>query len=589
VDELLPEISTQQDANTTPLAEQPAGTEQPTKPPDVFVSYSPEDEDWVEDWLVPCLEKAGLSVWTKYNFEPGVDTVINIERAVEYSYRTVIVLTPSGLDSAWNQYASILSQSDDPSARRRKFIPLLLRKCELPKRIKWLTPADFTVERRWEKACNQLIRSIEKAIPIPFPARRRDIRAWWRWARRYRWRLVVGALGLFVLWVLLFTALDWPPFQKRMVWLAEDFHAPNALALYNTGTTLLIGGRNEGSSCNYADNHLWYRPLASEGAWKQSDVGTLLCIEEWTATGQERSNIRAFAALPDDPNTVYALTSHSDLLMSTNAGGSFARYKAPFPAELHNPNNPRLLVVSGTAAAPVVWVAGDDRGLWVYRKEQWFRLDQAQGGCANLPAELLVKSLLVKDQLVLIGSHKQGLWASDDGGATCHEVFDTNPIADYEFYGLWDISTTTHARYLALVHYTKESGIPKWRLLVLCPRLGMCSAKSWKDDRRPLWSGWYGPPLEMSNGEAVLVQRTSSQDYEWYLVDRWGGLWKGGMQNDSVVQLPGITHCAYKAGRPCQLALTRAAAEPTDRPPYLLADEYVYQFTNGIWWRYWWN
>ncbi len=35
---------------------------QADQPYDVFISYSPKDQAWVRDWLLPRLEKAGFGV-----------------------------------------------------------------------------------------------------------------------------------------------------------------------------------------------------------------------------------------------------------------------------------------------------------------------------------------------------------------------------------------------------------------------------------------------------------------------------------------------------------------------------------------------
>ena len=63
---------------------------------DVFISYSHADRAWVWDELLPRLEGAGLRVCIdKRDFEIGVPSLVNMERAVDNSHHTLIVLTPT--------------------------------------------------------------------------------------------------------------------------------------------------------------------------------------------------------------------------------------------------------------------------------------------------------------------------------------------------------------------------------------------------------------------------------------------------------------------------------------------------------------
>jgi hypothetical protein len=112
---------------------------------DLFISYSHHDSEWVRETLLPRLESEGLRVCIDYrDFEIGVPNLINMERAVDGSHHTLIVLTPSWRQSEWTEFESLLASATDPAGRRRKLIPLMLAPCELPSRIAMLTCADFT-------------------------------------------------------------------------------------------------------------------------------------------------------------------------------------------------------------------------------------------------------------------------------------------------------------------------------------------------------------------------------------------------------------------------------------------------------------
>ena len=119
---------------------------------DVFVSHSQADLAWVREELLPRLEGAGLRVLlADRDFEIGVPRLVNVERAVEHSRHTLIVLTPDWVADEWNAFEGLLVSTADPAARRRKLIPVLLRLAELPPRLAALTYVDLTAgDRTWQ-------------------------------------------------------------------------------------------------------------------------------------------------------------------------------------------------------------------------------------------------------------------------------------------------------------------------------------------------------------------------------------------------------------------------------------------------------
>lgn len=122
---------------------------------DVFISYSNKDADWVRGTLLPALEGAGLRAYIDYrDFEIGTPSLVNMERGVEGSRHTLVVLTPHWLSSEWTEFESLLVGTADPAGRRRKLIPLMLERCTLPPRIAMLTYVDFTqgdLDLAWQR------------------------------------------------------------------------------------------------------------------------------------------------------------------------------------------------------------------------------------------------------------------------------------------------------------------------------------------------------------------------------------------------------------------------------------------------------
>jgi tetratricopeptide (TPR) repeat protein len=134
---------------------------------DVFISYSHLDAGWVKSWLLPHLESAGLRVCIdSRDFDIGTPSLVNMENAAEYSRKTLLILTPRWVQSEWTKFESLLIQTEDPSGVQRRTLPLLLEKCQLPKRLSIFTYADFTDPANWDNELKRIIAAIrESAIP----------------------------------------------------------------------------------------------------------------------------------------------------------------------------------------------------------------------------------------------------------------------------------------------------------------------------------------------------------------------------------------------------------------------------------------
>jgi hypothetical protein len=139
---------------------------------DAFMSYSHRDGEWVRDWLLPRLEEAGLRACIDFrDFEVGVPSLVNMERAVEQSRKTLLVLTPNWIESEWTNFEALLVQTEDPSGLRRRILPLMRERCQPPKRIAMLTYADFTTPGRWESELQRLIGSFAEGAEPPQASR----------------------------------------------------------------------------------------------------------------------------------------------------------------------------------------------------------------------------------------------------------------------------------------------------------------------------------------------------------------------------------------------------------------------------------
>jgi internalin A len=128
---------------------------------DVFISYSSQDRKWVREELLKQLEARGLKACIDFrDFQRGAPIVKEIERALQTSRKTLLVLTPAYLESRWTELESLILQTIDPANRDLRLIPLLKEKSYLPPRIRYLTYVDFTTYEDLDIAWTQLLTAL---------------------------------------------------------------------------------------------------------------------------------------------------------------------------------------------------------------------------------------------------------------------------------------------------------------------------------------------------------------------------------------------------------------------------------------------
>jgi len=141
---------------------------------DVFISYSHVEKDWVRGELLPHLESARLRVCIDYrDFELGAPIVTEMRRGLTDSRKTLLILTPDYLESAWTGFEQLMLQTLDPNNRERRLIPLMKEACDLPLEISYLNYLDFVAPDDWELAWSRLLKALQAPVqqvpPIPAP------------------------------------------------------------------------------------------------------------------------------------------------------------------------------------------------------------------------------------------------------------------------------------------------------------------------------------------------------------------------------------------------------------------------------------
>ncbi len=97
---------------------------------DFFVSYTGVDKAWAE-WVGWILEENGQRVVLQaWDFRPGSNFVIEMQRAASKAARTVAILSPEYLESrfAASEWAAAFAQ--DPEGLNRSLVPVRVRDCK---------------------------------------------------------------------------------------------------------------------------------------------------------------------------------------------------------------------------------------------------------------------------------------------------------------------------------------------------------------------------------------------------------------------------------------------------------------------------
>ena len=116
--------------------------EQPEYLYDVFISYAEIDGAWVEGYLLDALDGAEINYHSEEAFALGVPRLLEFERAIQESKRTLLVLSPAYLSENLSQFTDLLAQSYGLESATWPVIPLLLEPVELPPRLAMLQAED---------------------------------------------------------------------------------------------------------------------------------------------------------------------------------------------------------------------------------------------------------------------------------------------------------------------------------------------------------------------------------------------------------------------------------------------------------------
>ncbi len=97
---------------------------------DFFISYNKADKQWAE-WIAWQLEEAGYSlVIQEWDFRPGGNFVIEMQKAIVGTKKTIAVLSDSYLKSSFTQPEWGAAFADDPEGNSQKLLPVKVQDCK---------------------------------------------------------------------------------------------------------------------------------------------------------------------------------------------------------------------------------------------------------------------------------------------------------------------------------------------------------------------------------------------------------------------------------------------------------------------------
>lgn len=96
---------------------------------DFFISYNKADRPWAE-WIAWQLEEAGYSIIIQtWDFRPGQNFVLAMDRAIKESTQTIAVLSPDYLAAFFTHSEWAAAFLKDPMGLQRTLWPIRVREC----------------------------------------------------------------------------------------------------------------------------------------------------------------------------------------------------------------------------------------------------------------------------------------------------------------------------------------------------------------------------------------------------------------------------------------------------------------------------
>jgi hypothetical protein len=143
---------------------------------DCFISYNSADRDWAQ-WIAWVLKEGGKSVLIQaWDFRPGGNFVLEMQRAASGTRKTVAVLSNSYLDAEYTQPEWAAAFARDPRGFERVLVPVRIEECKPEGLLSQLIYVDLVglSEQEAERALHAaFLKRAKPSTSPPFPGDRR--------------------------------------------------------------------------------------------------------------------------------------------------------------------------------------------------------------------------------------------------------------------------------------------------------------------------------------------------------------------------------------------------------------------------------
>lgn len=136
---------------------------------DLFISYAAADRAWVDGYLLDALKQAGVHCLSESAFELGTPRLLEFERAVQQSRRTLLIVSRAYMADGYDQFFELLATTYGLETSTWPVIPLKLQDLALPPRLAILEALDATAEADWPTAIERLCQALQRPLPAPTP------------------------------------------------------------------------------------------------------------------------------------------------------------------------------------------------------------------------------------------------------------------------------------------------------------------------------------------------------------------------------------------------------------------------------------
>ena len=97
---------------------------------DFFISYNQADRQWAE-WIAWALEEVGYStVLQAWDFRPGCNFPVEMDKAIKDTERTILVLSQKFLDSDFTAPEWAAAFVQDPKGNKCRLLPIKVGECK---------------------------------------------------------------------------------------------------------------------------------------------------------------------------------------------------------------------------------------------------------------------------------------------------------------------------------------------------------------------------------------------------------------------------------------------------------------------------